>query len=74
MKKPLWLKSNCISCPECGTLCDLNRIYDNFKTGYDCPRCKSHFSQEDFWADFEFKAGFNLDYGYNNIDTEQNYK
>lgn len=59
-KKPLWLKSNCVSCPECGKLADL-QIFNyeiNNNKGFNCRFCKIHLSEQDFWEDFMFKAGF----------------
>jgi hypothetical protein len=74
-KRPLWLKSNCESCPKCGQLVDRFKVENNFhnKKGFTCEKCCYHCSEEDYTEDFEFKAGFNLDFGYNNLDTSKYY-
>jgi len=65
--KPRWMR-NQLSCPDCGltfTEPELGEImYPRSKDGsyhpqpFDCPRCKAHYTEEDFWNEHQFKLEF----------------
>lgn len=69
-KKPLWLKSNCENCPNCGKITNRIKTHTDFenKKGFNCQYCNYHCSEEDFWEDFNFKAGRDLEYHFNDFD------
>lgn len=64
--KPRWMRMNA-ACPDCGYVLkdendgftnDFNRVAGlrgptNFR--FDCPRCKAHFTGEDFWREHRDK-------------------
>lgn len=56
MPKPFWMRAHC-SCPDCGMILDADNWSQAFDkaSNFDCPRCKAHYSAQDFEAESAFK-------------------
>jgi len=60
--KPYWMRNH-VACPECGHIYNggaaLAEVATFSKDGkpvaYDCPKCKAHFTDADFWRDNQEK-------------------
>lgn len=66
-KLPHWMRKK-VSCPNCGLIFrdgdELEKAYTHILKGwnikevcFDCPRCKIHYTHDDFWEEQYFKWG-----------------
>lgn len=58
-----WFWRRQVSCPDCGFIVkdgsELDRQLEHAKV-FDCPRCKVHYTAEDFWEIQHDKYSFQM--------------
>jgi transposase-like protein len=60
--KPRWIKPQ-VACPECGHTLNASNFHEAIpeapdgEQAFDCPKCKAHFTEEEFWQEQNFKWG-----------------